>query len=394
MDIDRPLQAQPEKKTCKRLLKSAVVALFLVVLVLLPGAAVLHSSTIKEVSSADPARDRALSASLDKPEITQVPVQVDLAEYETTQNQDQPVIEPIDYRLLCFDTDSLYTYDQLVTDITETIQAYEGMVSSDVIGRSVQGKDIYALTVGRGPVYVLLTAGVHARENANTPLIMQCLFDYLYAAAAGDEEKAQMLDKVTLVVVPLVNPDGYEYCLKKHNGKKKTNANNVDINRNFPCKYWGSKVKKPGNFYPGLFPGSEPETQAIMALFDRYSFALAIDIHSRAREIICQKGGYTVDDISTSENPETLNEISLSLARYLREDIKYKLIKELKVKKGEEGTLTDYAFSRGVPTITFETLKYRKNRLASPAEIQKEYAFFDWPSALYKIAAFAADTVQ
>ncbi len=393
MDIDRPLQAQPEKKTCKRLLRSAGLALFAAAFVLLPGAAVLHSSSAINVGSDEQAHESpVVSVFYDKPDV--ISEQMNASDDAALESHEPPQIEPIDYRLPCFYTDSLYTYDELVTDITETIQAYEGIVSCDVIGRSVQGKDIYALTVGRGPVQVLLTAGVHARENANTPLIMQCLFDYLHAAAAGDEEKAQMLDKVTLVVVPLVNPDGYQYCLKKHNGKKKTNANNVDINRNFPCKYWGSKVKKPGNFYPGPFPGSEPETQAIMALFDQYSFALAIDIHSRAREIICQKGGYTVDDISTRENPETLNEISLSLARYLREDIKYKLIKELKVKKGEEGTLTDYAFSRGVPTITFETLKYRKNRLASPAEIQKEYAFFDWPSALYKIAAFAANTVQ
>ncbi len=255
----------------------------------------------------------------------------------------------------------------------------------------MQGKDIYALTVGRGQVYVLITAGVHARENANTPLIMQCLFDFLYAGATGEEQKALILNRVTLIVVPLVNPDGYEYCIENRDGRKKTNINDVDINRNFPCKYWGSRKKTPGNFYPGPYAGSESETQAIMALFDQYDFALTVDIHSRAREIICQKGGYTAEDLSTHEDPEVLNGIGISLARYLLEDIKYDLIRERKVKKGEEGTLTDYAFSRGVPTITFETLKYRKNRLASSAEIQKEYSFFDWPNALYKIAEFTAE---
>jgi hypothetical protein len=167
--------------------------------------------------------------------------------------------------------------------------------------------------------------------------------------------------------------------------------NNVDINRNFPCKYWGSKIKKAGNYYPGPYPASEPETQTIMALFDQYSFTLAVDIHSRGRQIICMKGGYTPDDIVNQEDPEALNAISLSLAQNLLADIKYKLIKELKVKMGEEGTLTDYAFSCGVPTITFETCRYKANRLPKASEIQKEYQFFNWPGTLYKIADFAAN---
>ncbi len=392
MDTDEPSQARTERKKIRTLLRSAGLALLFAALSLLPGAAVLNLSSAADVFTADAAPTQTVSASLEKPE--SIPVKVDSFAHETSEIQIQPEMKPLDYRLPCFSSDELYTYDMLVADITGTFGNYEGIVKYDVIGKSVQGKDIYALTVGSGPIHVLVTAGVHARENANTPMVMQCLFDFLYASAAGDEKKAQILDEVTLIIVPLVNPDGYQYCIENRNGKKKTNLNNVDINRNFPCKYWGSKKKTPGNFYPGPYPGSEPETQAIMALFDQYAFAFAVDVHSRAREIICQKGGYTAEDLSTHEDPETLNAISISLARYLLEDINYDLVKELKVKFGEEGTLTDYAFTRGVPTITFETLKYRKNRLASPAEIQKEYAYFDWPDALYKIAAFAKDLTE
>jgi hypothetical protein len=101
------------------------------------------------------------------------------------------------------------------------------------------------------------------------------------------------------------------------------------------------------------------------------------------------KGGFTADDITTHEDPEALNDTSLALASCLLEDIRYDLVKERKVKTGEEGTLTDYAFSRGVPTVTFETLRYKKNRLPDTQEIKKEYAYFNWPFALYKLAGFA-----
>jgi hypothetical protein len=90
---------------------------------------------------------------------------------------------------------------------------------------------------------------------------MQALFDFLYAYAEG--EYGDILKNVTLIAVPLVNPDGYDECLTQHNAVKKTNANGVDINRNFPCKYWGSKKKKPGNGYPGRMPVPNPKRRPL-----------------------------------------------------------------------------------------------------------------------------------
>lgn len=376
-----------------RLYKNAGLAVLLAVVMLISGTAVTEAAYL-DSSAAEPADNRIVAVSMESQALSKLPVEIEEVKIPESEKQPQLQLQPVDYKLSCFNSKKWYKYNLLVKDITETMQNYSDLVSYEVIGQSVKGRDIYALTVGRGPVHVLITAGVHARENANTPLIMQCLFDYLYAATMGDVQKLQILDQVTLIVVPLVNPDGYQYCIDRRSGKKKTNINNVDINRNFPCKYWGSKVKKRGNYYPGPAPASEPETQTIIALFDRYDFTLAVDIHSRARTIICQKGGYTADDLSTKEEPDSLNAISRSLASYLLEDIKYKQVNELYVKFGEEGTLTDYAFSRGVPTVTFETLRYKNNRLADWKEIRKEYALFNWPNTLYKIAEFAQRNVQ
>jgi len=309
---------------------------------------------------------------------------------ERRKNLPQEAVEaPAEYRLECFSAGGIYSFDMLEADIARMARNNPDIVSYETIGESVEGRSIYALAIGKGQTHVLITAGIHARETANTPLLMQCLFDFLYAYAAGGEY-ADILQKVTLIVVPLVNPDGYDECLTNQDAAKKTNAAGVDINRNFPCKYWGGEKKTAGNGYPGPFAGSEPETQAVMALFDRYAFALAADIHSRGRKIFCIKCGYKTKDISTRENPSELNTASLALAQYLLEDIRYDLVKERQVKVGEGGTLTDYAFSRGVPTVTLETLKYKMNRLPRASEIQNEYAYFNWPLALFKLAEFAA----
>ena len=65
-------------------------------------------------------------------------------------------------------------------------------------------------------------------------------------------------------VNPLMNPDGA--LQKKHS---RTNANGVDLNRNFASpngssnaalEYWRDKTKESARRYPGPYPLSEPET--------------------------------------------------------------------------------------------------------------------------------------
>jgi predicted deacylase len=201
---------------------------------------------------------------------------------------------------------------------------------------------------------------------------------------------AELFKKITFIVVPLVNPDGYEECLQKNRGTKKTNARGVDINRNFPYKYWGSRITKPGNGYPGPQPGSEPETQAIISLIGTHEFALCVDIHSRGRLLFCQKGGLTAEDIANGRSPDELNAISQTLAQTLRLQVNYRIVGEAKIVFGDEGTLTDYAFSQGIPTITFETLKGGTRQPASSKLIKSEYAYFNWPNAFCEIGLFAA----
>lgn len=287
-----------------------------------------------------------------------------------------------------FTSNKKYRFNMFANDVIENFQG--DICSYEVVGRSVKGRDIYALRVGTGQAKVLITAGVHARETANTPMVMQGLFDMLGAYQNGDPRVSEVLSRVTFIVVPLVNPDGYEECVRRNSGSRKTNARGVDINRNFPFKYWGSKKKKKGNGYPGPHPASEPETQAIMALIAAHDFTLAVDVHSRGRLFFCQKGGLTTEDIANGRNPDELNAVSLALAQTLGNHVGYRVVPETKVVFGEEGTLTDYAFSQGIPTVTFETLRSGARQPASAKLIREEYAFINWPNVFCEIGLFAA----
>jgi len=82
---------------------------------------------------------------------------------------------------------------------------------------------------------------------------------------------------------PLVNPDGLY-----RSPATRINANNVDLNRNFPSpdwdelaiKYWKKYYKKNKRRYPGKSPNSEPETQWLVKTIEEFKPDAIISIHA------------------------------------------------------------------------------------------------------------------
>jgi protein MpaA len=82
---------------------------------------------------------------------------------------------------------------------------------------------------------------------------------------------------IDLWLVPTMNPDG-----QAHNTR--TNADRVDLNRNFPYKW--APLGKPGSSqYAGPSEASEPETKAIVALVSRIRPEMTIWYHQDLNRI-------------------------------------------------------------------------------------------------------------
>jgi murein peptide amidase A len=148
-------------------------------------------------------------------------------------------------------------------------RAQLGRAAWVVIGHSRQGRRIVAAHFGAGPRRLLVIGGVHGREFG-LPVAKRL------AAYLQDHPEAIPPDS-RIDVLPCLNPDGAAL-------RRRGNAGNVDLNRNFPTADW-RRTLRPGDpaaseCNGGTRPASEPETRALL-LYLRQGFDCVISLHSR-----------------------------------------------------------------------------------------------------------------
>lgn len=100
--------------------------------------------------------------------------------------------------------------------------------------------------IAKKPI-VVVDAGVHAREWATIPVAL-----YLIQELVENRAKhPQMVELLDWYIIPMVNPDGYEYSMEEGNrlwrknrapciNCDKRNKCGVDLNRNFDFQ-WNRK---------------------------------------------------------------------------------------------------------------------------------------------------------
>lgn len=141
-------------------------------------------------------------------------------------------------------------------------------IKSWTIGYSVLGNALEAFQMGDQGEVIHFLGGVHGDEPEGVALA-QRLKQYLIQNANQFQDK-------TLIVVPIVNPDGFK-------NETRVNANKVDLNRNFPSKDWPLKYDEKSTqprYYPGPEANSEPETKAIVELIETTQPKKIISFHS------------------------------------------------------------------------------------------------------------------
>ncbi|EAT48325.1 AAEL000653-PA [Aedes aegypti] len=150
-------------------------------------------------------------------------------------------------------------------------KSYPDVCSTQIIGKSFQGRNLKVLRISNGNPSnsaVWIDGGIHAREWIS-PATVTYIVNNL---AEGWDDQPEYIRNIDWYVLPVQNPDGYEYT---HQGDRLWRKNRrgslygpcagVDLNRNYGYKWGGQgSSKQPcSEIYAGSGPFSEPETKAV-----------------------------------------------------------------------------------------------------------------------------------
>ncbi|TGL44057.1 peptidase M14 [Leptospira wolffii] len=178
-----------------------------------------------------------------------------------------------------------------------------------VIGKTSRGREIPALVLTdrgvseEGKISVLFNCAHHSNEVIS---VEHC-YDVLFEILSTKRKHADLLSRLKIWVVPIVNPDGSRVFWHETIGQGRKNGAfgsaadkenpGVDLNRNYPF-FWGKTKSNQTSsvsssvFYRGPYPASEPETRAMMELAEKERFAASISYHAFANCILVP---YSID---------------------------------------------------------------------------------------------------
>jgi len=91
------------------------------------------------------------------------------------------------------------------------------------IGSSYEGREIPLIKIGTGKTKILLWSQMHGDESTSTRAILD-LINFLTRSDDNNQTRKDILDSVTLYIIPMLNPDGAEIFSRR-------NAQLIDINR-------------------------------------------------------------------------------------------------------------------------------------------------------------------
>ena len=173
------------------------------------------------------------------------------------------------------------TYDAYVDIMNQFEENYPDLCEVFSIGTSIEGRQLMFAKISNnvnteeGEARVLYTSSMHGDETTGYVLMLH-LIDYLLANYNSVDKVTNMVDNLEIWINPLANPDGtYAGGNNTVQGATRFNANNIDLNRNYPDPdpYWGDHPD--GNAW-------QKETIEFMELADSISFVLSANFHGGA----------------------------------------------------------------------------------------------------------------
>jgi g-D-glutamyl-meso-diaminopimelate peptidase len=134
-------------------------------------------------------------------------------------------------------TNQKYHYDLMKQNIRELKRAYP-FLEIKTIGYSVLGKPIPYIKIGTGKKQILYHASIHANEWITSVLLMKFIENfckaYIFNENLQGHSAQELFQKVSLYIIPMVNPDGVDLVTGNIEEKSNIYQNYQEIASKFP----------------------------------------------------------------------------------------------------------------------------------------------------------------
>lgn len=189
--------------------------------------------------------------------------------------------------------------EQEVENITK--EEKEVIKPYTVIGTSTEGLEIQAYSFGTGNKTLVYVGAIHGGYEWNSALLSYKLIDHL------TENPKEVPSDLTVIVVPVANPDGLykvvgtserflptdapqfdfanDVSLEDTVVSGRFNANDVDLNRNFDCKWQPKATWRNYSVGAGTSAFSEPESASLRDFFLEKSPEAVVFFHSASNGV-------------------------------------------------------------------------------------------------------------
>jgi hypothetical protein len=145
--------------------------------------------------------------------------------------------------------------EELLQNMQALASAYRGDIQLEEIGRSFLNRPIHLLKLGVGDKNILFWSQMHGDEPSATPALLD-MADYLLAHS-GEPVSRSILENYTLLMIPMLNPDGAEVY-------ERVNGQGIDINRD-------------------ALRLASPEGRLLKRIRDEYLPMLGLNLHDQGR---------------------------------------------------------------------------------------------------------------
>lgn len=212
-----------------------------------------------------------------------------------------------------------------------------------IIGRSVDDKPIYEVTIGTGKIKIFMWSQMHGNESTTTKAVL----DVLNFFHQEKDKSEKILTSCTFKIIPILNPDGAEAYTR-------VNANGIDLNRDAQDL-------------------SQPESRILKCVYDKFKPDYCFNLHDQRTifNVGATNKPATVSFLAPAFDMERSNSKSRELSMLLIAAMNNKLQNLI---KGQVGRYDDSfnpncvgdAFQmKNTPTILFESGHY-------PLDYQRE----------------------